>query len=635
MNVGVACALMMVDRFKRLMSSESGPRLAGMTLIVLVALSVPVTSILSARSSATRQLSSWQGMTEHGLGLVASQIAALPAEDESGFQRVLRSFERGGKWRALRLVDGKRTILASTRVGQIGERCDVAVDVSSVGDGSGGWVVGAADADESTYHFQALIPTSDDKTGWYLDGTAVAELGTGVESVPASVLVFAALLIGCVMVIVRWVGRHYRHMARISESLLGRGDQIEKELELLRLADATDALAVQWNKLVDFAHTLETKSRRSTAERELKEVLSRTRKGELDEVVEVLPDGVVHVVSGSVIAYANGVARRLLALSDDQNARTRLEDVSAEGTGNLVLDVLRAAIDESGAVSNRSEVVEDEVGETHYRVRVLPTGKRGSRGECVVTISDVSQQVRAERSSSDFVSQVTHELRTPLTNIRAYTETLSSGVFDDPQMITECYNVITKETRRLSRLIDDVLSMSQLEVGSMQLAMHDVDMRALLEAAVQDVRGLADEKEIDLQLKLPSKLPTVQGDRDKLAVVMNNLLGNALKYTPAKGSVFVKCQCQGEEMLISVKDTGIGIAPEDHEVVFRKFQRGSNPETSDIEGTGIGLTTAREIARRHGGEIDLMSTLGEGSTFILKLHMAEQAAALPVAAKQE
>src|SRR3972149_5193430 len=128
--------------------------------------------------------------------------------------------------------------------------------------------------------------------------------------------------------------------------------------------------------------------------------------------------------------------------------------------------------------------------------------------------------MRADKAREEFVTQVTHELRTPLTNIRAYAETLSSGMFDDPKVITECYNVITKETRRLSRLIEDILNVSQMEVGTIQLHVDDVDLRALLTDSVRDVRGLAEEKNIDLRLALPAKLETVRADRDKLAVVI-------------------------------------------------------------------------------------------------------------------
>jgi two-component system phosphate regulon sensor histidine kinase PhoR len=237
----------------------------------------------------------------------------------------------------------------------------------------------------------------------------------------------------------------------------------------------------------------------------------------------------------------------------------------------------------------------------------------------VVVVTDISQQLRADKAREEFVSQVTHELRTPLTNIRAYAETLSSGMFDDPQVITECYNVITKETRRLSRLIEDILSLSQLEVGTMQLVLDDVDLHRLLTESVQDVRGLAEEKSIDLQLSLPAKLPVIQADRDKLAVVMNNLLGNAIKYTASGGEVQVDCQITDTDAVITVKDTGIGIDPSEHDRIFERFQRSSDAAVQNEAGTGIGLTTAREIARRHGGDIELVSRKGEGSAFVVRV----------------
>lgn len=626
---------MKLDGLKKLFASASGPKLAGIALVVIVAASVPATSMLSTRAASDNHEKLWSKSKEHGLRTLASRIGDLSEDDASIYQRVLRDFVQGGKWRELRLVNESRSIVASTRIEQIGQFCEIGPSVSATGEAVRGW---ADEGDESgirLHRFQAALMGGEGREGWYLDGAAAVDMASPGMPIPSSVMILAAAVIGLVVLIARSVGRHYRHMKRISESLLSRGDQIEHDLEMLRLADASDALAVQWNKLIDFAHQLERRAQRSTANDELKEVLSKTRRGDLDEVVDVLPDGVLHIVGGQTLLYANATARRLLGLPDEPVKRLQFDALPDTETTKSVVGAIGEAVDASGMVQAKSSMIEEDDGETHYRVRIVPAGKHVGRGECVVTISDVSQQVRAERASTDFVSQVTHELRTPLTNIRAYTETLSSGVFDDPQMVTECYNVITKETRRLSRLIDDVLSMSQLEVGSIQLEMHNIDLRTLLEDAVQDVRGLADEKKIDLQMKLPSKLPALEGDRDKLAVVMNNLLGNALKYTPAEGSVFVSCQAQKDEIRISVKDSGIGIDPVDHETIFKKFQRGSSPETMDIEGTGIGLTTAREIARRHGGDIEVMSARGEGSTFILQLPVAELSSALSVSAKQE
>ncbi len=488
--------------------------------------------------------------------------------------------------------------------------------------------------------------------------------------------------VGLYVLVCRLIRRHYRSMARISDSLMrgnwtppptkggasggqeARGTVIEQDLQSLRVADAGGELTKQWNALIDLVDELSVEASRATASTELKEVLERSRRGELADVVNAIPDGLLYVVERDRLAFANATARRLMEIEeegtegrrdegtkgrrdegtkgrrDDSDECTggqpclaatrqgsaspvRLSELAVGETGKRIIEQISTALGANGSYNSISAVVEADNGASSFRVRTFSLSPRLGRGvaqgSCVVMITDISQQVRADKASEEFVSQVTHELRTPLTNIRAYAETLSSGVFDDPKVITECYNVITKETRRLSRLIEDMLSVSQLEVGTIQIHVDEVDLRALLSDSVQDLRGIADDRQIDMQLSLPSKLPEFEGDRDKLAVVINNLLGNALKYTPEGGSVLLGCKAGADEVLITVKDTGMGIDQADHERIFEKFQRGSSAEVEQITGTGIGLTTAREIVRRHGGDIQVMSVKGEGATFIVSL----------------
>ncbi|MFQ5473022.1 MAG: sensor histidine kinase [Dehalococcoidia bacterium] len=145
---------------------------------------------------------------------------------------------------------------------------------------------------------------------------------------------------------------------------------------------------------------------------------------------------------------------------------------------------------------------------------------------------------------------------------------------------------------------------------------------------------MADEKKIDIQLQLPSKMEPIRADRDKLAVVVNNLLGNAIKYTPSGGHVIVGCQVNPESVVMTFKDNGIGIDPGEHARVFEKFQRGSSAQVQEETGTGIGLYTAREIVRRHGGDIQLTSESGAGATFVVRLpQRRSRAGALGAAAK--
>jgi len=183
----------------------------------------------------------------------------------------------------------------------------------------------------------------------------------------------------------------------------------------------------------------------------------------------------------------------------------------------------------------------------------------------------------------------------------------------------ECYNVIISETRRLSGLVENILSISQLEVGSARLDAGEVDLQRLIRQMVQDNLGAADEKRIDLTLALPPKVPKVSGDKQRLSVLLNNLIGNAIKYTPAEGKVQVKLDVTGQCIRIGVSDTGIGISPEDRQHVFDKFYRAASDSVQMVTGTGLGLAIAREVARLHGGEIHLESELGKGSTFTIEL----------------
>ncbi|MFQ5472659.1 MAG: sensor histidine kinase, partial [Dehalococcoidia bacterium] len=200
--------------------------------------------------------------------------------------------------------------------------------------------------------------------------------------------------------------------------------------------------------------------------------------------------------------------------------------------------------------------------------------------------------------------------------------------FDDESTRKECYNVIISESKRLSTLVEDILSVSQLEVGSLRLELADVDILKLMRAMVQDNLGRADAKQIDLRLKLPPKAPAVRGDKQRLAILISNLIGNAIKYTPSGGQVDVHLEAQDDSLRITVADTGIGIAESDQKHVFDKFYRVASEAVQQTSGTGLGLAIAREIARLHGGDIELQSALGRGSTLIVELPASPQGASV-------
>lgn len=439
------------------------------------------------------------------------------------------------------------------------------------------------------------------------------------------ILSIVLAVLGSLFMVFRCLREQYRGVSSIADRLQTYRQNIEHELGSLRIANSIgfDQVIASWNELIDLTEKLQKKSQRADATEELCRALQQSGSNALAEALNAAPDGMIYITDEHRIEYLNSAACRIFGWDINEAKQLSVESATSEGIGDKALTIIRNSLQQDGSYKTYNELLHLKDAQSQvqgsYRVLVLPMHRAHHHGECLVIVRDVSQQMQAERAREEFVSHVTHELRTPLTNIRAYAETLSSGMFEDPKVMTECYNVITKETRRLSRLVEDILSVSQLEVGTIEITLDTVDLGVLLNECVRDIRGLADEKNLDLQLILPSKTETIMADRDKLAVVINNLLGNAIKYTPSNGTIIVGYQRTDSGVVITFKDNGIGIDPDDQGRIFDKFQRGREPEVLNESGSGIGLYTSREIVRRHGGDIELISEKNEGSTFMVRL----------------
>ncbi len=638
-----------LHQLKRFWQAEEVPRWFGISVIVIYLGGLGGVAQMGINYATEDRAQTYQRSSEHAVSLLAERLGSVDPADTATLQRVIRKFATQTTVLALRVLDDQRSVAASIDASEIGSRSPVAaigslkprrLEVVDLTDNDFGGPVRVLRAPiPCGTGFQPVADTGSKPVPHsgrplYLEVVAGFDVsGPADLAQHAGTLTIILCACGALFVVYRRLRRQMLSVARIAQQLGSHGPHIEEELGALRVADSAGVLARQWNQLIDMAETLQTEVRRTKATGELSQVLALASGGTLAEALNAAPNGVLHINDAGQIEYANAASRRLLGLSPKPDcARPCDETIDGmkpdESVAGLV-EVIQSARRDDETFEPRNEVREVGADDSSYRIRVLPLRGQTTSGGCLVMIDDVSQQVRADRAREDFVSQVTHELRTPLTNIRAYAETLSSGMFDDPKVVTECYNVITKETRRLSRLIEDILNVSQMEVGTIQLQIDTVDLGALLTESVRDVRGLAEEKNIDLRLALPAKLENIRADRDKLAVVINNLLGNALKYTPAEGCVVVGCKIGASEAMITVKDNGIGISLEDQRRVFEKFQRAEDPDVQNQTGTGVGLYTAREIVRRHGGEIELMSEKGSGSTFIVKLpHVQSRAGAL-------
>lgn len=407
-----------------------------------------------------------------------------------------------------------------------------------------------------------------------------------------------------------------RPMDAVRRNLLSYASGLEQELLSLTLSDSFGQTARAWNRLVAELSALKRQVPERGGQDAARDALTRFETRTMRQILDRMPFGVLRVGKDRTIRFANASAAEMLEHTPDALIGRPLSDVLAEPE-------LCAALAERGTLAAGGLTLDRTTGkgqrESAIRLLLLPLEGEGQQGEILVTLQDISHVREAERSRDNFLYHVTHELRTPLTNIQAYAETLTKPDFDDEQTRRECYNVIISETRRLSRLIEDILSVSQLEVGTARFDLGDVDLQRLVRQTVQDNLGAADEKGIELTLKLPPKLPRLRGDKQRLAGLLMNLIGNAIKYTPRKGRVQVSLETGENSVLIHVSDNGVGIAPEDLPHVFEKFYRAAHPAVQEVPGTGLGLAIARDVARLHGGDIRVQSEPGRGSTFTVEL----------------
>jgi signal transduction histidine kinase len=220
----------------------------------------------------------------------------------------------------------------------------------------------------------------------------------------------------------------------------------------------------------------------------------------------------------------------------------------------------------------------------------------------------------------EFLALTTHDLRSPLTVISGVISFFTSGRLGE--LSPEQKNMVAmmeRNTQSLIELVNDLLDASKLESGTMRLDVTSIDLRGLLEELHEAMEPLAREKEITLQEKLNAELPPVEADRTKLRRILVNLLSNALKFTPKQGRVEVRAELEDERVRLTVADTGVGIAPEDVERLFDKYEQARSRATRGEKGTGLGLYITRQLVELHGGEIKVQSELGRGSTFSFTL----------------
>jgi signal transduction histidine kinase len=436
------------------------------------------------------------------------------------------------------------------------------------------------------------------------------ELEAGLTPQTAQ-MVIACLALSGMLLVHRHANFRLKAIGAIHEILLAVTDE-NADLASLKLDPRLGVEAVAWNKLLGERQSMQI----CTAIQHVKEAVHEKSDtaGELRAAFDAVPYGLLLLNDRMEVERANEGAPMLL---QKDRARMTHVDVASLVTDPRVVAKIRGVI--AGRASKREVITAEQHGAAGVlRFTICPIRHDGSRFG-LVAIEDVTPQRVAEVALTNFLAKAADQLRIPLANVRLLVEDALERCERDPASASTNFHTIEEETQRLERTVSELVSASQLQTGCFEIKAGEVHMDVLLQQLQADHESQARSKHIALELELPAKLPVLQADREKIALVLRNLLDNALKYTLDGGRVVVRAAVEEGRLAVAVADTGIGIAPEERERVFEKFYRCNNPLAANVKGSGLGLAIARDVARLHGGDVTAESEPGKGSTFTLTL----------------
>ena len=342
---------------------------------------------------------------------------------------------------------------------------------------------------------------------------------------------------------------------------------------------------------------------------------ARTARRERRETADILRGVVDHAPAAICVRDAAG-GILLTNAEYDRLAPSRLN--------RRLSSAEQACLDGADKVESEEQLAVDGKEGTYLVVRypvVDGTGRRFAVGAIYV---DISRQKRIEdelreldRLKGEFVATVSHELRTPLTSISGYAELLLVGVMDDQHR--RMIEVIDRNSRRLLTLVEDLLTLSRVDSGELARMDEAVDLAELVGSAASVLSPALDSAGVRVQALVTPGLPTVLGNRSQLERVLLNLMSNALKFSDKGAAIIIRAEQAGNDVQLSVEDTGMGIPEDEHSQLFTRFFRTAEARRRAIQGTGLGLAVVREIVERHHGAVGVRSALGEGTTMTVSL----------------
>jgi two-component system phosphate regulon sensor histidine kinase PhoR len=337
-------------------------------------------------------------------------------------------------------------------------------------------------------------------------------------------------------------------------------------------------------------------------------------------------EGVAVVDAGEHLAFCNEALSEIVGMSAAQAEGRPILEVIRQPE---ILELVRRAL--AGEEGLRGEMEVAGVRRRVFEVTVSPASPTAPEGAAarpgrpigaVAVLHEITELRRLEQVRKDFVANVSHELKTPLTSIQGFAETLLGGALEDPKNSRRFVEIIRHHAVRLGRLTDDLLKLSRIEAGKLGLELQPVSLVDLIGGAVEAARSRAEQSQLSLSFDCPPDLAPVRGDANLLREVLQNLLDNAIQYTPAGGRIDVSAAQTDGFAMITVTDTGIGIPEAEQARIFERFYRVDAARSRELGSTGLGLSIVKHIVEAHGGRVGVESEVGRGSKFFFTVPLA-------------
>ena len=369
---------------------------------------------------------------------------------------------------------------------------------------------------------------------------------------------------------------------------------------MIRSSDEIGQLAENINYMVDELQ------KRIAALQEEKAKVEAAFSSALDGVLILDPQGRIETVNRGMWAMTGERYRDLVG-------KTPLEAFRNLGL-QKALDQYRSS---GMPVSQEMELGEGEP--VMLDVSITPVrGVDAAEGKTMLVFHDLTRLKKLERMRVDFVANVTHEIKTPLTAIMGFVETLQEGAIEDRETAKKFLSTIARHAERLNRLVDDLLTISNTELGEIHFSFESVALSGIAQSVLHMIQQKAEEKKIEIASAIPEGLPLIRADRDRLSQVLINVLDNAVKFTPEGGRVTLAASpAAGQEVVVRIIDTGIGVPKDEISRLGERFYRVDKTRSRELGGTGLGLSIVKHLMAAHKGRMEIESQLGRGTSVSL------------------